>query len=166
MKKIISSICLVCFLGAWNPVFSAVRVPAGTSIPITIEHEVTSKTVASGGAIDAIIAEDVIINNNVVFKKGDGASITVLSANKAGFIGKPGEIALYGGKVYDAKGNEHKFDFNRQIVGDEKTWPKACLGVSIFFLWPLALCAFVKGGQAKLNPLPPIETRLSTEFMF
>ena len=54
----------------------------------------------------------------------------------------------------------------RQIVGDEKTWPKVCLGVSIFFLWPLALCAFVKGGQAKLNTLPPIDTRLSTEFMF
>ena len=75
-------------------------------------------------------------------------------------------MVLYGGKVYDANGNEHKFDFNRQIEGEEKTWPKVCLGVSIFFLWPLALCAFVKGGQAKLNPLPPIETRLSTEFMF
>lgn len=166
MKKIVSSICLVCFLSSWNPVFSAVRVPAGTSIPITVEHNVTSKTVASGGAIDAVIAEDVIINKNTVFKKGDSASITVLSAKKAGFIGKPGEMVLYGGKVYDANGNEHKFDFNRQIEGEEKTWPKVCLGVSIFFLWPLALCAFVKGGQAKLNPLPPIETRLSTEFMF
>lgn len=166
MKKIISSVCLVCLLGTWNPVFSAVKVPAGTSIPITVEHNVTSKTVASGGAIDAVIAEDVIINNNIVFKKGDNASITVLSAKKAGFIGKPGEMSLYGGKVYDAKGIEHKIDLNRQIEGDEKTWPKVCLGVSIFFLWPLALCGFVKGGQAKLNPLPPIDARLSTEFMF
>ena len=166
MKKIISSVCLVCLLGTWNPVFSAVKVPAGTSIPITVEHNVTSKTVASGGAIDAVIAEDVIINNNIVFKKGDNASITVLSAKKAGFIGKPGEMSLYGGKVYDTKGIEHKIDLNRQIEGDEKTWPKVCLGVSIFFLWPLALCGFVKGGQAKLNPLPPIDARLSTEFMF
>ncbi len=166
MKKIINLICLICFLGTWNPVFSSVKVPAGTSIPITVEHNVTSKTVISGGTIDAVIAEDVIINKNTIFKKGDKASITVLSANKAGFIGKPGEITLYGGKVYDTKGDEHKFDFNRQIVGDEKTWPKVCLGVSIFFLWPLALCAFVKGGQAKLNTLPPIDTRLSTEFMF
>ena len=166
MKKIISLICLICLLGTWNPVFAAVKVPAGTSIPITVEHNVTSKTVASGGAIDAVVAEDVIINNNIVFKKGDPASITVLSAKKAGFIGNPGELSLYGGKVYDAKGIEHKFDFNRQIVGDEKTWPKVCLGVSIFFLFPLALCGFVKGGQAELKPLPPIDAHLSTEFMF
>lgn len=164
MKKLLSIICLSCFMTANLPTYAAIRVPAGTIIPIAITHKATSKNVVSGGSIDATIEEDVKINGKVVFKQGDNATITVLTTKKAGFVGIPGEMVLCGGKVTDVKGNLHKVDFDRQITGDEKTWPKALLGVSIFFLWPLALFGFVKGGQAELNPLPSIDVRLSNEF--
>lgn len=164
MKKIVSMICLIAFINAFIPAFAATKVPAGTTIPISINHKITSKSVASGASIKAKIDEDIIINNTLVFKKGDSASINVMSAEKAGFIGKPGELVLYGGKVYDVNGKPHSHEFSRQINGTEKTWPKVCLGVSIFLLWPLALFAFVKGGQAEVNPLPPIEVVIPNEF--
>jgi len=164
MKKIVSLICLIAFINAFIPAYAATKVPAGTTIPISINQKITSKNVASGASIKAKIDEDIIINNTLVFKKGDSASINVMSAEKAGFIGKPGELVLYGGKVYDVNGKPHSHEFSRQINGTEKTWPKVCLGVSIFLLWPLALFAFVKGGQAEINPLPPIEVVIPNEF--
>jgi hypothetical protein len=164
MKKIVSMICLIAFINAFIPAFAATKVPAGTTIPISINQKITSKSVASGASIKAKIEEDVMVNNELVFKKGDSASINVMSAEKAGFIGKPGELVLYGGKVYDVNGKPHSHEFSRQINGTEKTWPKVCLGVSIFFLWPLALFGFVKGGQAEINPLPPIEVVIPNEF--
>lgn len=164
MKKIVSLICLIAFINAFIPAYAATKVPAGTTIPISINQKITSKSVASGASIKAKIDEDIIINNTLVFKKGDSASINVMSAEKAGFLGKPGELVLYGGKVYDVNGKPHSHEFSRQINGTEKTWPKVCLGVSIFFLWPLALFGFVKGGQAEINPLPPIEVVIPNEF--
>ena len=164
MKKIVSLICLIAFINAFIPAYAATKVPAGTTIPISINQKITSKSVASGASIKAKIDEDIIINNTLVFKKGDSASINVMSAEKAGFLGKPGELVLYGGKIYDVNGKPHSHEFSRQINGTEKTWPKVCLGVSIFLLWPLALFAFVKGGQAEVNPLPPIEVVIPNEF--
>lgn len=164
MKKIVSLICLIAFINGLIPVYAVTKVPAGTTIPISINQKITSKSVASGASIKAKIEEDVMVNNTLVFKKGDSASINVMSAEKAGFIGKPGELVLYGGKVYDVNGKPHSHEFSRQINGTEKTWPKVCLGVSIFFLWPLALFGFVKGGQAEINPLPPIEVVIPNEF--
>ena len=164
MKKIVSLTCLIAFINAFIPVYAATKVPAGTIIPISINQKITSKSIASGGLIQAKIEEDVTVNDTLVFKKGDSASINVMSVEKAGFLGKPGELVLYGGKVYDINGKAHSHEFSRQINGTEKTWPKVCLGVSIFFLWPLALFGFVKGGQAEINPLPPIEVVIPNEF--
>ena len=165
MKKFLSIVCLICFVGVWSPVSAATRVPAGTTIPLVITQKVTSKSVTSGGTIDATVEDDVKVNGKVVFAKDATASLNVISAKKAGFVGIPGEMTIYGGKVYDINGNEHKIDFNRQIVGEEKTWPKVMLGCGVFIiLAPLALFGFVKGGQAEIHPVPPIEVKLSNEF--
>ena len=142
----------------------AVTVKSNTVIPISVSSNATSKNTISGGTIDAIIAEDVKVNNILVFKTGDNATINVLSTKKAGFIGIPGEMIISGGKVFDIKGNEHRFEYNQQIIGNEKTWAKVCLGVSIFFLWPLALVAFVKGGQAELAPIQVLNVKLTNDF--
>ena len=122
MKKIVSLICLIAFINAFIPTFAATKVPAGTTIPISINQKITSKNVASGASIKAKIDEDIIINNTLVFKKGDSASINVMSAEKAGFLGKPGELVLYGGKVYDVNGKPHSHEFSRQINGTEKIY--------------------------------------------
>ena len=44
---------------------------SNTVVPINIENRETSKTVVAGRSIKAEIAEDVYINNTLVFKEGD-----------------------------------------------------------------------------------------------
>jgi hypothetical protein len=167
MKKIIALFCLVCFLGVTTPAQAAIKVKANTVVPITLEKLETSKTVMAGGTVNAIIAEDVIVDNVVVFKEGDKASLNIISAKKAGFVGIPGEITVSGGKVFDTKGVAHRVDYTTQIEGEEKTWPKVMLGCGVFIiLAPLALFGFVKGGQAKMLPATVIDTRITSEFTY
>lgn len=65
MKKIVSMICLIAFINAFIPAFAATKVPAGTTIPISINQKITSKSVAPGASIKAKIDEDIIINNTL-----------------------------------------------------------------------------------------------------
>lgn len=167
MKKIISLFCLFTFLLISQPAQALVTVKSGTIIPITLTKMETSKTVVAGGTIDASVAEDVVVGGTVVFKEGDKASLNVMHAKKAGFVGIPGEITISGGKVYDVKGDAHRVDYSVRVEGEEKTWPKVMLGCGVFIiLAPLALFGFVKGGQAKLFPNNVIDATLMSEFKF
>ena len=166
MKKFLSILCLFCFTSGILPV-QALTVKSNTVVPINIENRETSKTVVAGGSINAEIAEDVYINNTLVFKEGDKAFLNVLSAKKAGFVGIPGEMVISGGKVYDTKGVAHRIDYNTQIVGEEKTWPKVMVGCGVFIiLAPLALFGFVKGGQAEIMPTQIINTKITNDFVY
>lgn len=167
MKRFFAIFCLIAFLGLFNPVSADVKVPANLSVPINVSQKYTSKTVVAGGFIDAQIAEDVYVNDTLVFRKGDKAALNILSVKKAGFVGIPGEMVVSGGKVFDTNGDEHRIDFNQQLTGDEKTWPKVCLACGIFIiLAPIALFGFVKGGQAEINPAHNFDVRITTAFDF
>jgi hypothetical protein len=167
MKKILVLFCLFCFSLVVCPAHAAINVKANTVIPITLEKMETSKTAVTGGTLNAIIAEDVIINNVKVFQEGDKASLNVINVKKAGFAGVPGEMTISGGKVFDTKGVAHRVDYTAQINGEEKTWPKVMLACGVFIiLAPLALFGFVKGGQAQMMPSTVIDTRLTSEFTY
>ena len=167
MKKIVALLCLITFMGAYNSVLADINVPANTSVTIAVEQMQTSKTVVPGSTIEARIVDDVIIDNVLVFRKGDRAVLNVLTAKKAKFVGIPGEMLVSGGKVFDVNGDEHRFDFNRQFVGEEKTWPKVCLGCGLFIiLAPIALFGFVKGGQAEVYSTSNLDVRTVSAFDF
>lgn len=172
MKKVLGLLLTVIFLNMYIalPAISAnktIEVREGTRIPITVKTEYTSKHVEAGQKINAIIDEDVLIDGVAVFKQGDNAIIKVSDAKKAGFVGIPGEIMLVNGEVIDAKGNKHSFEYNQKLTGEEKTWPKVCVGCGVFIiLAPLVLFGFVKGGQAKVSPNKVIDVALRNEFKF
>lgn len=167
MKKIVSMLCLMAFVGVYSPVTANINVPANTSVTIAVEQTQTSKTVVSGSTIEARIVDDVIRDNVLVFRKGDRAILNVMTAKKAKFVGVPGEMVISGGKVFDVNGDEHRFDFTKQIVGEEKTWPKVCLGCGLFIiLAPVALFGFIKGGQAEIVPTANLDVRTVSPFSF
>lgn len=167
MKKLVSLVLLLTLVNLYTPALAKViEVKEGTRIPITVTAESTSKTIQAGQAINAVIDADVVINNTVVFKKGDNATIKVSDVKKAGFIGNAGEIQLINGEAVDALGNKHSIEYNQKIIGDEKTYPKVLLATSIFFLFPLALFGFVKGGQAKISPNKIIDVSVRNGFNY
>jgi hypothetical protein len=167
MKKIIALFLMFAFCNVYSPVLAAVKVKSNTVVPITLEKMETSKTVIAGGTINAIVAEDVLVDGVKVFQEGDKAFLNVINVKKAGFVGIPGEMTISGGKVFDTKGVAHRVDYISQIEGEEKTWPKVMVGCGVFIiLAPLALFGFVKGGQAKMSPSTVIDTRITSEFTY
>jgi hypothetical protein len=168
MKKILCLFLLIAFVNMYSPVLAkTIEVKEGTRVPITVQSEYTSKNVIAGQKINAVIDEDVIINNVTIFKKGDNAILNISDAKKAGFIGIPGMVEVVNGSVTDMHGDKHSIDFNQKIVGEEKTWPKVCVGCGIFvILAPLVLFGFVKGGQAKISPSKIIEVSTRNDFGF
>ena len=146
---------------------NSVKVKSGTTIPVTVNTEQNSKNVTTGAKIEAVIDKDITINDIVVFKKGDRATLNVVQVKKAGFVGIPGELTIAGGEVFDTNNTAHQIDFTKNFVGEEKTWPKVCLGCGLLIiLAPIALFGFVKGGQAEIKPFIPIEIKTSQDFEF
>lgn len=169
MRKIVTCLVLFAFLNLTSNMqaFSApVKVNEGTKVPIVVTYLKTSKNTIAGEKINAAIEDDVKINNVVVFKKGDSAVLNVVDVKKSGFIGTPGEIQIVNGKIRDANGEDHNIEYFHKITGEEKTYPKVLLGVSIFFLFPLALFGFVKGGDAKVVQHTPIDVTVKNSFNF
>ena len=143
----------------------AVKVNAGRKIPVVYAGEkVTGKEVTSGDKIYAKVYQDIIVDDVVVFAEGANVILNVVDAKKARFWGNPGEMLLVNGTAEDVKGYSRPIEFTYKITGVEKTWPKVLGCVSIFFLFPLALAGFVKGGQAELLPEKVINTTLINDF--
>jgi hypothetical protein len=167
MKKIIAACLLALFVNLHAHVFAveSVNVRKGLVIPITLNTVQTSKNTVVGEKIAGTIDKDVRINNAVVFQRGDKAVLNVADARKARFWGNPGEMLIINGRIYDANGDEHTIEYYSKIVGEEKTWPKVLGVVSLFFLFPLALFGFVKGGDAKVMSAP-IDVSLRDGFEF
>lgn len=166
MKKIFITFLLLSFFNLMTlPAQSACYVSAGRKIPLVyVGEKLTGKDLSSGDKINVEIQTDVKINNIVVFKQGDEGTLNVADARKARFWGNPGEMLLINGTVQDVKGNPHPVEFTYKITGTEKTWPKVMGAISIFFLFPLALFGFVKGGQAELLPNKTINVTLLNDF--
>lgn len=172
MKKVLAGILSLVFVFQFSVLsccaqVNQTKVKAGTVVPVAVNSVQNSKNVAAGSKIEASVERDVIVDDIVVFKKGDRATINVVQAKKAGFVGIPGELTVAGGEIYDTNGAAHYFDFSKNYVGEEKTWPKVCLGCGLLIiLAPIALFGFVKGGQAEIKPYMPIEVRVSQDFEF
>lgn len=166
MKK---GLCLLLLLSFINlitlPAQSACYVSAGKKIPLVyVGEKLTGKDLASGDKINVEVQSDVKVNNVIVFKQGGEGFLNVADTRKARFWGNPGEMLLINGTVQDIKGNPHPVEFTYKITGEEKTWPKVMGAISIFFLFPLALFGFVKGGQAELLPNKTINVTLLNDF--
>ena len=166
MKKLLVCFLILCFLGGNSYcIADSVLVPANISIYLTPTNTITSKE-NNIDKIDAIITENVIVNNTIIFKAGDRATLHIEEIEKAHCWGNPGKLFVNNGYAYNVKGDKHKILISRNYYGDEKLWPKACGVASLFLLLPLALFGFVHGGQAIVSASSEIETTLASQFNF
>lgn len=168
MKKIIALFLLSTLINLTMPSFAkSITVKSSTEIPITINESYSSKNVMEGQRVEATIAEDVIIDDAVIFKAGNEAKLSISESREASFVGVAGEIYIVNGEVADTKGNLHTIEFYKKYIGEEKRYPKVLLGCGLFIiLAPLALFGFVKGGQAEINTGDIINANLKDEFVY
>lgn len=171
MKKVLSVFLLLAFVNLYTPVFAtsetteSINIPANTSIFIKPIETVTSKDMTID-AINGTIANDVIVDGNIIFKSGAKATLHIGEIQKARCWGNPGKLVVVNGFAYDVNGEKHKIVITRNYYGEERAWTKTVGVVSIFFLWPLALFGFVHGGQATVSSGAEIETNLASQFEF
>lgn len=170
MKKVNRVICSLLVFSLLNVntmvgICAPVKVKEGTSVYVTIDEKKTSKNTISGEKIKAKIADDVKVDDIVVFKKDDNALLYVSDVKSNGFLGNAGEILLFGAMVYDNKGNKHLSEIYYKIAGNEKTYPKVLMTTGLI-IWPLLLFGFVRGGHAKIPQKYPIEVRIKNDFIY
>lgn len=69
-------------------------VAEGTAVKVVTTAEITSKKAKPNDPVGFIVDEDVVINGQVVVRKGTEATGSVVNAEKGGYMGKSGKLAI------------------------------------------------------------------------
>jgi uncharacterized protein DUF2846 len=118
----------------------------GTPIKVITTREVTSKQAKPNDPVAFTVDEDVVINGQVVVRKGAEAVGSVVNAEKGGYMGKSGKLAIQVESTQTVDGQPLKLRAAKGREGADKG--DAVLALS--FISPLFL--FKKGGEAKIVP--------------
>jgi hypothetical protein len=100
----------------------SVLVPAGTAVPVHVVGTLSSGSAKSGDTFPIQIADDVVVNGMIVFRKGAGGQGMIVDSDGAGGNGHSGAIALAFKYVYSADGGivELSRDPQKQAEEDRK----------------------------------------------
>jgi uncharacterized protein DUF2846 len=135
-------------------------VAEGTPINVTVAKEVTSKEAKPNDAVDFTVAEDLVINGQVVVRKGTPAVGSVINAEKGGYMGKSGKLAVQVESTTTSDGQKLKLRAAKGREGDDKTNSTMALSmISAAFL-------FRKGGEAKIAPGTVVTVYVAEEKRF
>jgi len=94
--KIIRLAFMTAVIGILPTLISAqdVTLAEGTPLSIVLGEDVSSKTAERGDAIEFTVEEDLIVDGKVLIRKGTAAKGTVIYAEKGGYMGKSGKLAV------------------------------------------------------------------------
>lgn len=119
-------------------------VAEGTPINVITAKEVTTKEAKPNDPVDFTVAEDLVINGQVVVRKGTPAIGSVINAEKGGYLGKSGKLAVQVEWTTTSDGQRLKLRAAKGREGDDKTTSTMMLSM----INPAFL--FRKGGEAKI----------------
>lgn len=77
-----------------NTAPAALRLTEGTDVPLAFEEDLSSKTAAEGDPVTFVLTDDLKVGNVVVAKEGCKAFGEVSHAERAGMMGKPGDLSI------------------------------------------------------------------------
>lgn len=120
-------------------------VAEGTPINVVTAKEVTTKEAKPNDPVDFTVAEDLLINGQVIVRKGTPAVGSVINAEKGGYMGKSGKLAVQVESTTTSDGQRLKLRAAKGREGDDKTTSTMVLSmISPAFL-------FRKGKEAKIE---------------
>jgi hypothetical protein len=135
-------------------------VAEGTAINVITAREVTTKEAKPNDPVDFTVAEDLVINGQVVVRKGTPAIGSVINAEKGGYMGKSGKLAVQVESTTTSDGQRLKLRAAKGREGDDKTTSTMVLSmISPAFL-------FRKGKEAKIEPGTPVTVYVAEEKRF
>ena len=128
-------------------------VSEGTAVKVVTTAEITSKKAKPNDPVAFTIDEDVVINGHVVVRKGTEAIGSVVNAEKGGYMGKSGKLAIQVESTKTVDGQPLKLRAAKGKEGEDNTTSTMVLS----FISPVFL--FKKGGDAKVDPGTPDSRR-------
>jgi hypothetical protein len=135
-------------------------VTEGTPINVVTVKEVTTKDAKPNDPVEFTVNEDLVVNGQVIVKKGTPAIGSVINAEKRGYMGKSGKLAVQVESTTTVDGQPLKLRAAKGREGDDKTTSTMVLTmISPAFL-------FRKGSEAKIAPGTPVTVYVAEEKRF
>lgn len=132
----------------------------GTPINVITAQEITSKEAKPNDPVNFTVNEDVVVNGQVIVRKGTSALGSVINAEKGGYMGKSGKLAVQVESTTTVDGQPLKLRAAKGREGNDKTNSTMVLSmISPFFL-------FKKGGEAKITAGMPVTVYVAEEKRF
>lgn len=132
----------------------------GTPINVTTTREITSKEAKLNDPVGFSVAEDVVVNGQVLVRKGTEAAGSVVNAEKGGYMGKSGKLAVQVESTQTVDGQPLKLRAAKGKEGSDK-------GTSVFALSMISpLFLFKKGGEARILSGTPVTVYVAQEKRF
>src|SRR6185503_20537622 len=133
----------------------------GTAINVVTAGDITSKAAKPNDPVKFTVAEDLVINGQVVVRKDTPALGSVITAQKGGYMGNSGKLAIAVESTTTIDGQPLKLRAAKGGEGDDKTTSTFALAS---FISPLFL--FKRGGDAKITTGMPITVYIAEEKRF
>jgi len=135
-------------------------VAEGTPINVVTAKEVTSKEAKPNDPVEFTVAEDLVINGQVVVRKGTAAAGSVINAEKGAYMGKSGKLGVQVESTTTSSGERLRLRAAKGREGDDKTTSTMVLTmISPVFL-------FRKGSEAKIAPGTVVTVYVAEEKRF
>ena len=135
-------------------------VSEGTAVKVITVSEITSKKAKPNDPVNFTVDEDLVINGQLVIRKGTEAIGSVVNAQKGGYMGKSGKLAIQVESTKTVDGQPLKLRAAKGKEGEDNTTSTMVLS----FISPVFL--FQKGGEAKVAPGTPITVYVAQEKRF
>ncbi len=132
----------------------------GTPIKVITTSEITSKDAKPNDPVGFTVDEDVVVNGQVLVRKGTEAAGSVVNAEKGGYMGKSGKLAIQVESTKTVDGQPLKLRAAKGREGNDK----AASVMALSFISPLFL--FKKGGEAKIAAGTPVTVYVAHEKRF
>jgi hypothetical protein len=132
----------------------------GTPIKVVTVQAITSKDARPNDPVHFTVNEDVVINGQTLVRLGTPALGSVVNAEKGGYMGKSGKLAIQVESTQTVDGHPLKLRAAKGREGDDKTNSTMVLSmISPVFL-------FKKGGEAKIEAGTPVTVYVAQERRF
>lgn len=129
----------------------------GTPIKVIVTSEISSKDAKPNDPVNFTVTEDIAVGGQVVLRLGTTAVGSVVNAEKRGYLGKSGKLAIQVESTQTVDGTPLKL---RAAKGNEGEDGLTTLNfISPFFL-------FKRGGDAKIEAGTPLTVYVATEKRF
>jgi hypothetical protein len=133
----------------------------GTAIDVVTDQAISSKNAKPNDPVSFSVSQDVVVDGNVIVRKGTAAVGSVVNAEKRGYLGKSGKLAIQVESTQTVDGKTLKLRAAKGREGDDKTNSTAALSMLIS---PLFL--FKKGGDANIAAGTPVTVYVAEDKRF